>query len=85
MQRKEFDCPNLQQIPYCEFLEENLRGITGTKVIFDNVVNLGTQVLFHLITLELLDEGTDIIWSIIILLTSRPLTQRVLPKRHTGQ
>ena len=70
------DCPNTEQGQYCELLEHNLTVITGTKVIFDHIVNLGSQVLFHLITLELLDEGTDIILSIVIILTSRPLAPR---------
>ena len=50
------DCPDLKQDPSCEFLEESLRAITGNKVIFDQLINLASQVLFHLITLEPLDE-----------------------------
>ena len=78
------DCPDQEQIFYCEVLEDNLRSITGTKVIFENIVNLTIQVLLHLITLELLDKGTDIILLIVILLTSGPMTQRNLPRRHVG-
>ena len=78
------ECPDLEQDQYCELLEENLRAITGIKVIFDHIINLGTQVLFHLITLELLDEGTDIILSIIIIRTSRPLVSRALLQRYVG-
>ena len=78
------DCPDSEQDEYCELLEENLRVITGTKVIFDHVVNLGLQVLLHLLTLELLDEGTDIVLSIVIILTSRPLAPRALLQRYIG-
>ena len=78
------ECPDSEQVPYCELLEENLRVITGNKAILDHVINLGSQVLFHLITLELLDEGVDIILSIIIILTSRPLVLRVMPQRYVG-
>ena len=78
------DCPDPEQGEYCELLEENLRIITGTKVIFDHILNLGSQVLFHLITLELLDEVTDIILSIVIILTSRPSVPRALLQRHIG-
>ena len=78
------ECPNPEQSQYCELLEENLRVVTGIKAILDHTINLGSQVLFHLITLELLDEGVDVIWSIIIILTSRPLFSRVPPQRHVG-
>ena len=78
------ECPSLGQSQYCELLEESLRLVTGIKAILDHTINLGTQVLFHLITLELLDEGVDIILSIIIILTSRPMFSRVLPQRYVG-
>ena len=78
------ECPNSEQIRYCELLEENLRVITGVKAILNHIINLGSQVLFHLITLELLDEGADIILSIIIILTSRPLVLRIMPQRYVG-
>ena len=78
------ECPNSEQIQYCELLEENLRVITGVKTILNHIINLGSQVLFHLITLELLDEGADIILSIIIILTSRPLVLRIMPQRYVG-
>ena len=78
------ECPNLDQNSYCELLEENLKIVTGVKAILDHIINLGSQVLFHLITLELLDEGADVLSSIIIILTSRPLVTRVSPQRNIG-
>ena len=78
------DCSDSEQNLSCEFLEESLRDITGTKVIFDQLINLTLQVLFHLITLELLDEGTDIILSIIIILTPRPSGRRMMLQRYVG-
>ena len=78
------DCSDSKQEIGCEFLEESLRDVTGAKVIFDQLINLATQVLFHLITLELLDEGTDIILSIITVLTPRPLGRRMMPQRYVG-
>ena len=67
------------------FWKKILRVITGVKAILNHIINLGSQVLFHLITLELLDEGADIILSIIIILTSRPLVLRIMPQRYIGQ
>ena len=78
------ECPNLEQDSYCELLQDNLRTVTGVKAILDHIINLGSQVLFHLITLELLDEGADVISSLIIILTSRPLVLRVSPQRNIG-
>ena len=78
------DCSDSKQDLSCEFLEESLRDVTGAKVIFDQLINLATQVLFHLITLELLDEGTDIILSIITVLTPRPLGRRMMLQRYVG-
>ena len=78
------DCSDSGQNSGCEFLEESLRDITGTKVIFDQLINLTLQVLFHLITLELLDEGTDIILSIITMLTPRPSGRRMMLQRYVG-
>ena len=78
------DCSDSKPDISCEFLEESLRNVTGAKVIVDQLINLATQVLFHLITLELLDEGTDIILSIITVLTSRPLGRRMMLQRYVG-
>ena len=78
------ECPDLEQIRYCELLEENLREITGTRTILDHITNLGAQVLFHLIILELLDEGADIILSIFVILTSGHLVLRIRPQRYVG-
>ena len=78
------ECPNPEQNSYCELLQENLGAAAGVKAILDHIVNLGSQVLFHLITLELLDEGAEVISSIIIILTSRPLVLRMPPQRNIG-
>ena len=42
------DCPDLKQDLSCEFLEESLRDITGTKVIFDQLMNLAITSIISL-------------------------------------